>query len=484
MSSITDSLLVERALPHVPPPLWAYMSTGVLFNRPTETQPRSMKMKTRGQYPINIAALKVHLLKEGRVKPDDAYFIMACATEILKAEKNLLQLREPVIVVGDIHGQFYDLVKLLEIGGMPSPEDGRTYLFLGDYVDRGCFSCECVLLLLALKCCFPQNVFLLRGNHEARHLTTYFNFKTECQFKYSQMFYSKTIDAFDALPLASLVGSRFFCVHGGLSPDVTHVEDIQHIHRFREVPSGGAMCDLLWSDPHWDVENPSPSSSDGLYNLSTSASYEMTPSFTPNDQRGCSYVFNFACLKHFITENSILCVVRAHEAQDEGYRLYRSHPNTHFPALLTVFSAPNYCDTYDNKGAIVLLSEGKMNIKQFFSSPHPYYLPNFMNALTWSGPFVSQKVRAAMASILLISAAPSCDEDSDIFTLSEADEKEVQADLVRLGIMGGRDTPPPPSVRSKMVSVGGVVMGVRGQSKPDARPPTPPNAQQEGTPAN
>lgn len=272
--------------------------------------------------------------------------------------------------------------------------------------------------------------------------------------------------AFDCLPLACILNGRFLCVHGGLSPEIKSVEEINAIHRFREPPSSGPMCDLLWSDP---MEDDQEGSDDAL--------------FVHNDLRGCSYVFSYAATCQFLVSNHLLSVIRAHEAQDEGYRLYKKS-NTGFPSVICIFSAPNYCDTYDNKAAIIRFQNNLMNIRQFNSSPHPYYLPNFMNALTWSGPFVSQKVRAAIASLLLTSAAPSCDEDSDIFTLSEADEREVQADLVRLGIKGGRDTPPPPSVRSKMVSVGGVVMGVRGQSKPEtqARVPTPPTTQPEGTP--
>eukprot|EP00742_Colponemidia_sp_Colp-10_P018379 GILJ01021231.1.p1 GENE.GILJ01021231.1~~GILJ01021231.1.p1 ORF type:complete len:262 (+),score=24.56 GILJ01021231.1:101-886(+) len=231
-----------------------------------------------------------------------------------------------------------------------------------------------------------------------------------------------------------MIGTRFFCVHGGLSPDVTHVEDIHHIHRFREVPSQGAMCDLLWSDPLFDVDNPSEPSPDGYYQFSAAASYNNEPSFTHNDTRGCGYFFNFACLKHFITENGILCVIRAHESQDEGYRLSRSHPNTQFPAMLTIFSAPNYCDTYDNKGAIVMITDGKMNLKQFFSSPHPYYLSNFMNAFSWSLPFVSGKTNQLLRDMLNVTNRPMRDVDfNDGWLGLESDEEdEVQADLVTL----------------------------------------------------
>ena len=417
--------------------------------------------------PINIASLKTHLMKEGRLKFEDAFLILNAAKDLFSSEKNVLVLSEPVTVVGDIHGQFYDLVKLLQIGGEPlsagSSSAGSSYLFLGDYVDRGCFSCEVVLLLLSYKVCYPNAVFLTRGNHETRHLTTYFNFKEECLFKYSEEFYEAVIDVFDTLPLAAMVGSRFFCVHGGLSPDVTHVDDIHHIHRFREVPSQGAMCDLLWSDPLYDVDNPSEPSPDGYYQFSAAASYNNEPSFTLNDARGCGYFFNFACLKHFITENGILCVIRAHESQDEGYRLSRSHPNTQFPAMLTIFSAPNYCDTYDNKGAIVLLTDGKMHLKQFYSSPHPYYLSNFMNAFVWSLPFVWEKTQQVINDMMMCPVRCEFEDHFDWFELPSDEEDDVQETLIS---HHGVACPPPGclhggSLRGRIIGIGMLLRELR-----------------------
>ena len=319
-----------------------------------------------------LANLKAHFLKEGLLAERDAAEIVNRAATILRKEPNLLRLNDPITVCGDVHGQFYDLCKLFEIGGDPHDQQ---YLFLGDFVDRGCFGCEVVFYLMAVKLRHPDTFFMLRGNHECRHLTAYFNFKAECLYKYSQTTYDQIMSCFDCLPIASVLNGRFLCVHGGLSPDIRNVEDINAIHRFREPPSSGPMCDLLWSDPMDEEEEE----------------YSPEALYVHNDLRGCSYVFSYNAVCQFLVNNNLLSVIRAHEAQDEGYRLYKKS-STGFPSVICIFSAPNYCDSYDNKAAIIRFQNNLMNIRQFNSSPHPYYLPNFMNAFTWSMPFVAEKV--------------------------------------------------------------------------------------------
>jgi serine/threonine-protein phosphatase 2B catalytic subunit len=126
------------------------------------------------------------MYKEGRIQKPEMAWLVREATRLLQAEPNLLELRDPLTIVGDIHGQYYDLLKILELGG--DPEKNR-YLFLGDYVDRGAFSIEALILLYSLKVCYPKNVFLLRGNHECLQLTTHFNFREECLAKFDQEIY-------------------------------------------------------------------------------------------------------------------------------------------------------------------------------------------------------------------------------------------------------------------------------------------------------
>lgn len=308
-----------------------------------------------------------------------------------------------------------------------------NWLFLGDYVDRGYFSIECFIFLLAIKINYPNRMHLLRGNHECRHLTKHFTFKLECEYKYGNAslnnsnlnnanssinannsnnaknsnnsninakneidnmsnvgIYEKCMEAFDALPLAALVNDQLFCVHGGIGPDLKSPRDINSIDRFREPSKSGLFCDLLWSDPSED------------YGEDTVDLGGTGNAFLENNSRGCSCRYTYKAVCSFLNRNHLLAVVRGHEAQDSGYRLYRSGVAGEFPSLITVFSAANYIDIYGNKGACIYYDFNSINIRQFNAAPHPYYLPKFMNVFDWSLPFVGEKVSELLLILLSI----------------------------------------------------------------------------------
>ncbi|KAH9932305.1 serine/threonine protein phosphatase 2B [Fomitopsis serialis] len=382
----------ERVVKEVQAPAMAIPTDEQFFSHEDPTKP-------------DVAFLKNHFYREGRLSEEHAMYILEKATELLRAEPNLLYVDAPVTVCGDIHGQYYDLMKLFELGGSPAT---TRYLFLGDYVDRGYFSIECVLYLWSLKIWYPDTMFLLRGNHECRHLTDYFTFKLECKRKYSERLYDACMQSFCALPLAAIMNKQFFCIHGGLSPELQTLDDIRNIDRFREPPTQGLMCDILWSDPVEDFGQE-----------------KMNESFVHNHVRGCSYFFTYQAACQFLERNKLLSIIRAHEAQDAGYRMYRKTRTTGFPSVMTLFSAPNYLDVYNNKAAILKYESNVLNIRQFNASPHPYWLPNFMDAFTWSLPFVGEKITDMLLAMLNCCSKEELEEESS--------DEEVDEPLVSSG---------------------------------------------------
>ena len=273
------------------------------------------------------------LLKESQVK-----LLCEKAKEILKKEPNVVQVKTPVTICGDIHGQYFDLMELFKIGGN-APD--TNYLFMGDYVDRGYYSIESVSLLLCLKVRFPNRITLTRGNHESRQITQVYSFYDECMRKYGNSNVWKIYtDLFDYLPISAVVDNSIFCLHGGLSPSIETLDNINQLSRFTEIPQEGPFTDLLWSDPE------------------DRFGWGMSP-------RGAGYIFGHDISEQFEHTNKLNLISRAHQLMMNGYNY------CHNKHVITIFSAPNYCYRCGNQAAIMEVDENKrQTLLQFDPSPN------------------------------------------------------------------------------------------------------------------
>jgi serine/threonine-protein phosphatase 2A catalytic subunit len=242
------------------------------------------------------------------------------ARDLLREESNIVNVDAPVTVVGDLHGQFLDLLEIFNAMGR-APQ--TNYVFLGDYVDRGSHSVETIQLLVALKVRYPTRVTLVRGNHESRQITQVYGFYDEVVFKYGNPnVWTWFTDLFDYLPLGCLIDGKVFCIHGGLSPSLDTLEDIRTLDRIQEIPHDGPICDLLWSDP--------------IDELGWGMSY-----------RGAGYLFGPDISEKFNHENGLRTICRAHQLVLPGYSWM------HDENVVTVFSAPKYCNRVGNQGAVM-----------------------------------------------------------------------------------------------------------------------------------
>ncbi|RHZ81746.1 hypothetical protein Glove_117g500 [Diversispora epigaea] len=271
------------------------------------------------------------------ISEDEVKELCNKAREILIEESNVQRVNAPVTICGDIHGQFYDLKELFKVGG-DCPE--TNYLFLGDFVDRGFYSVETFLLLLALKVRYPDRITLIRGNHESRQITQVYGFYDECLRKYGSIcVWRHCCEIFDYMSLAAIIEDKIFCVHGGLSPNINTIDQIRTIDRKQEVPHDGAMCDLLWSDPD-DIEG-----------------WGLSP-------RGAGYLFGGDVVERYLHNNNLELIARAHQLVMEGYRLMFND------TIVTVWSAPNYCYRCGNVAAILELDDKlNKNYKKFDAAP-------------------------------------------------------------------------------------------------------------------
>lgn len=257
-------------------------------------------------------------------------YVLNKSRSIFLDQPTLLRLSPPVKIVGDIHGQFHDLIRIFNSCGYPPY---TNYLFLGDYVDRGYKSLETILLLLCYKIKYPENFFMLRGNHESANITKIYGFYDECKRRLPSIsgnhkLWKNFVDVFNALPIAATINDKIFCIHGGLSPDLADLKQIENIKRPTDIPDNGLLADLLWSDPDPLIKNFSPTN-------------------WPKNDRGVSYCFGKKHVDYFCLKFKMDLIVRGHMVVEDGYEFFDKRK------LVTVFLAPNYCGEFDNYGAIM-----------------------------------------------------------------------------------------------------------------------------------
>jgi serine/threonine-protein phosphatase 5 len=265
--------------------------------------------------------------------------------DILKQLDALVEVEVPagkeITVCGDTHGQYYDLCNIFKLNGYPSEEN--PYLFNGDFVDRGSFSVEVVVCLFAWKVCNPKCMHLVRGNHETKSMNKLYGFEGEVKEKYDGNTYDFFADIFCYLPLAYVINNKVMICHGGLfSKDGVKLSDIKKIDRVREPPEEGLMTELLWSDPS-PLNGRQPS------------------------KRGVGVTFGPDVAHRFLDDNNLDYLIRSHEMKENGYEEAANK------RVITIFSAPNYCDQMGNKGAFIRIngSDNKPKYTTFDPVEHP-----------------------------------------------------------------------------------------------------------------
>ncbi|CAN4120154.1 unnamed protein product [Withania somnifera] len=343
--------------------------------------------------------LIVHLLKpRGWKPPVRRQFFLDCneiadlcdsAERIFASEPTVLQLRAPIKIFGDLHGQFGDLMRLFDEYGSPSTAGDIAYidyLFLGDYVDRGQHSLETITLLLALKVEYPHNIHLIRGNHEAADINALFGFRIECIERLGERdgiwAWHRINRLFNWLPLAALIEKKIICMHGGIGRSINHVEQIESIQRPITMEAGSIiLMDLLWSDP---TENDSV---EGL---------------RPNARGPGLVTFGPDRVMEFCNNNDLQLIVRAHECVMDGFeRFAQGH-------LITLFSATNYCGTANNAGAILVLGRDLVVVPKLIhpippasspeNSPERHIEDTWMQELNANRPPTPTRGRPQVAS--------------------------------------------------------------------------------------
>jgi serine/threonine-protein phosphatase 5 len=324
--------------------------------------------KLEGKMTLEFIEDMIERFKNGKkLAKKYAFQIILAVMDIVKKEPTMVEhdVEEghEITVCGDTHGrfivrcrlfgfannlsgQFFDLLNIFKLAGKPSEKN--SFLFNGDFVDRGSWSTEIALLLYAYKWLYPSKFFLNRGNHETDDMNRMYGFEGECRAKYTERMFKLFSESFSMLPLATLIGKKYFVLHGGLfSDDKVTLDDVRKLDRFKQRQPGqaGLMMEMLWTDP------------------------QTAPGRGPS-KRGVGLQFGPDVTKRFCENNGLEAIIRSHEVRMEGYEV------EHDGRCITVFSAPNYCDSTSNKGAFIKIGpEYKLKYTKFDAVPHPNIKP-------------------------------------------------------------------------------------------------------------
>ena len=373
--------------------------------------------------------------------------IVKTAIPILTAEPNIVNVKSKKIkIIGPIRGQYFDLLNILtrvsSEGYKPvldnkftataevpfkntfttpvSISDDEKLLFLGDMIDGGPESIEVLLLLLSLKIKYPKQIFLLRGRRESRYdwedKGHSILLKRQLRKWYGEAIgvklFESACDLFTALPVAAIANDSYWCVSGGIGPGLTSPETLLSVSRSApDATTTGLVCDAIWSDPMEDEDEE----------------IQTTALFLHNYEKGLSYNYSFNAVMQFLHSNNFLSIIRGvsftdnrdmplqvtkqshnscgrpwhyqYSCYDPGYRVHKRSPTTNFPVSLSLFSAPRFLSENENKGAMIILNDSKIDVKQFTAVCRPFVLPKMTNALAWSLPVISFKTTAVAAAL-------------------------------------------------------------------------------------
>lgn len=255
--------------------------------------------------------------------------------QILEIEENILHFNGSYVVVGDLHGQFFDFLNMLDMIG-----NGGNIIFLGDYVDRGLNSVELIIYLFVSKIIHKEKITLLRGNHENRSQTAVYGFEEECLSKYNHFVYWKICEVFELFPLVAIVNGRYFCVHGGIAPDLT----LEWISMQDRVQEYSQISCILWGDP-----------------VDTIDMFEIS-------QRGAGYLYGEKAVAKFLEKAGCEFLVRSHQLVSQGFE------EKFDGKCITVWSAPNYCYKCKNMASFMIITEESHRFVLFDAVEEQYKL--------------------------------------------------------------------------------------------------------------